>query len=70
MGGHTWSNVAPARIGWRKARASSSHGGAQCVELLLTSDEAMIRDSKNQGGPRLSVPAAGWRGFLASAKDY
>ena len=45
---------------WRKASYSSGNGGA-CVEAGNTGRGVAVRDSKDQDGPRLAVPAAQWR---------
>jgi hypothetical protein len=45
---------------WRKASYSSGNGG-NCVEAGNTGRGVAVRDSKDQDGPRLAVPAAQWR---------
>ncbi|HVK19827.1 MAG TPA: DUF397 domain-containing protein [Actinokineospora sp.] len=53
--------------GWRKSSYSGS-SQTSCVEVLLRSDLANIRDSKNADGPRLAVGASSWSTFVASVK--
>ena len=53
---------------WRKARRSSSNGGA-CVEVARNLPLIVaIRDSKDPGGPKLVTTPAAWRAFTASVK--
>jgi Domain of unknown function (DUF397) len=49
-------------IRWKKSSRSGNQG--ECVELAHTL--SAIRDSKNPGGPVLSVPTAG---FVAAVRD-
>ena len=46
---------------WRKS-SHSGNGGGNCVEVT-SRREVLVRDSKDQDGTRLTVPAAGWRAF-------
>jgi hypothetical protein len=54
----------PAYTRWRKSSFSQG-SGSSCVEVALAEDRAGLRDSKNTGGPILTVPALAWRGFIA-----
>ncbi|HEV2781027.1 MAG TPA: DUF397 domain-containing protein [Actinophytocola sp.] len=56
------------RIVWRKSSFSSSHSG-QCIEIACVADSTLLRDSKNQTGPRLSFSSDSWREFLTSTKS-
>lgn len=48
---------------WVKAKRSGGSGG-NCVEVATLPDSTrLVRDSKNPEGPRLTVPASGWRAF-------
>ncbi|MFC8663241.1 MULTISPECIES: DUF397 domain-containing protein [Streptomyces] len=49
---------------WFKSSYSDS-GGADCVEVALAPHTIHIRDSKNPGGPDLTVSGEAWAGFLA-----
>lgn len=49
---------------WRKARASGTQGGSDCVELHPV---GAVRDSKNPSGGHLDVPLTG---LVAAAKAY
>ena len=54
---------------WVKAKRSGSSGG-NCVEIATLPDSTrLVRDSKNPGGPRLTVPASGWRAFTEAIKQ-
>ncbi|WPO72453.1 MULTISPECIES: DUF397 domain-containing protein [unclassified Streptomyces] len=56
---------------WRKSSYSNDSGGA-CVEIApcpqATTSTTHIRDSKNPGGPALSVSADAWTAFLSWAE--
>lgn len=51
---------------WRKSSRSSAENA--CVELSVATARTEIRDSKNQAGATLSIPAGTWVGFLARVK--
>jgi len=54
---------------WKKSSFSDPNGG-NCVEAQQPSGEAVqVRDSKNPGGPVLSVTAAAWMSFIAGVRD-
>lgn len=48
-------------------RSSFCSNGA-CVEVARTLRTVQVRDSKDPAGPRLTVPVAAWREFIASVK--
>ncbi|MFF8695793.1 DUF397 domain-containing protein [Streptomyces sp. NPDC015144] len=52
--------------------SSHSSNGGQCVEvaanLIASRGTVPVRDSKNPGGPVLSVPAASFASFVAGVK--
>ncbi len=55
--------IAPnlSKLAWRK----SSRGDGTCVEVAsIEGVLAMVRDSKDPGGPVLSFPALSWVSFL------
>jgi hypothetical protein len=49
---------------WRRACEASA-----CVEVAPTTSHILIRNSANPDGPRLSVPRAQWRAFVAHLKQ-
>ncbi|MFG2873078.1 DUF397 domain-containing protein [Streptomyces sp. NPDC048338] len=51
---------------WFKSSYSSGSGD-DCVEVAVTPAIVHVRDSKDSGGPRLSLPAAVWADFVAHA---
>jgi hypothetical protein len=54
---------------WRKS-SHSSNGGQSCVEVARNLPGVVaVRDSKDPDGPKLIITAAGWRAFLAGARD-
>jgi hypothetical protein len=57
------STPEPALVSWRKSSHSAESGG--CVEFAPVPGGVLVRDSKNPGGPTLTVPAAAWHDFLA-----
>jgi hypothetical protein len=52
---------------WRKSRHSGSSAG--CVEWAVSAGLVGIRDSRDQGGPMIAVPAGDWRGFVRAVVD-
>ncbi|MEU4740004.1 DUF397 domain-containing protein [Actinosynnema sp. NPDC023658] len=51
---------------WRKSTRSNGGGNGNCVEVALAGRSARVRDSKNPGGPTVTLPD--WAGFLDAAK--
>ncbi|MFD3442685.1 DUF397 domain-containing protein [Streptomyces sp. NPDC058685] len=48
---------------WRKSTHSGSEGG-QCVEVAAHPAAIHVRDSKNPGGPSLTLDPAAWASFV------
>ncbi|MFE9607527.1 DUF397 domain-containing protein [Streptomyces sp. NPDC006012] len=52
--------------------SSYSQNGGQCIEvaanLVASRGLVPVRDSKNQGGPVLSLPAAAFASFVVGVK--
>jgi uncharacterized protein DUF397 len=55
--------VALDAYGWRKS-SYSQDVGSDCVEVALGA-AAFVRDSKNTGGPVLTIGVPAWRQFVA-----
>ncbi|MYT13575.1 protein of unknown function (DUF397) [Streptomyces sp. SceaMP-e96] len=53
---------------WHKSTYSGSAGG-DCVEVATCPHAIHIRDSKNPGGPILTLGAAAWSAFLADVAN-
>ncbi|WP_405721586.1 DUF397 domain-containing protein [Streptomyces sp. NBC_00046] len=53
---------------WRKSSYSGDEGGA-CVEIAAHTAAIHIRDSKNPGGPVLTVAPTTWSDFAGFAAD-
>ncbi|WP_328742807.1 DUF397 domain-containing protein [Streptomyces caniferus] len=49
---------------WRKSTYSGSEGG-DCLEVATCPHAIHVRDSKNPGGPILTLSATAWAAFLA-----
>lgn len=52
---------------WRKS--SYSGGGNDCVEVTITEDGAMVRDSKNPGQGIIAFAHDEWRVFLDAVRS-
>ncbi|WP_019063079.1 DUF397 domain-containing protein [Streptomyces prunicolor] len=50
---------------WRKSSYSDG-GGGNCVEIAACPHTVHIRDSKNPGGPTLTVSGEAWAAFVSS----
>ncbi|WP_416967097.1 DUF397 domain-containing protein [Streptomyces sp. 4F14] len=58
----------PPNPRWRRSSYSGSNNG-NCVEVADHSPGLVpIRDSKNPGGPMLTVPTPVWDAFISSLK--
>ncbi|MFD9869108.1 DUF397 domain-containing protein [Streptomyces niveus] len=52
---------------WRKSSYSGQTGG-DCIELAQPSEAGiLVRDSKNAGGPHLTLTSAAWVRFVSAA---
>lgn len=59
--------ITSIRPSWRKSSYSNSN--SNCVEAASQPGTVAVRDSKDPYGPRLAIPAAGWRAFTRAVKD-
>lgn len=50
------------QVGWRTSSYSTGQG--DCVQVAPAPDRVLVRDSKDPGGPALTVSAPAWRAFL------
>ncbi|TMQ97834.1 DUF397 domain-containing protein [Actinomadura soli] len=53
---------------WRKARKSGENGGA-CVEVASNLETVAIRDSKDPGGPKLTLNLTEFRHLTEALKS-
>ncbi|MFG2096490.1 DUF397 domain-containing protein [Streptomyces sp. NPDC048612] len=53
---------------WHKSTYSGSEGG-NCLEVAACPSAIHIRDSKNPGGPILTLSADAWSAFLADVTN-
>ncbi|MFG2432088.1 DUF397 domain-containing protein [Streptomyces sp. NPDC048590] len=51
---------------WFKSSYSSGSGDS-CIEVALAPEAVHVRDSKDEGGPRLSLTPAAWARFVIHA---
>lgn len=52
-------------LAWRKSSYSDNQGGA-CVEVAVAPGLVLLRDSKVNEGPRLSVGLKAWTALLSA----
>ncbi|GAA4531078.1 DUF397 domain-containing protein [Amycolatopsis samaneae] len=55
---------------WRKSSYSGGTGNSECVELLISTDQVGIRDSKAPEYGRLSIPAPAHRALLDTLRSH
>ncbi|MGP3999758.1 DUF397 domain-containing protein [Streptomyces sp. 8N706] len=55
-------------LAWFKSSHSSAQGD-DCVEVAVTEGVIHVRDSKDKGGPRLSIGRDEWARFVRFAAD-
>ncbi|TDQ04573.1 DUF397 domain-containing protein [Labedaea rhizosphaerae] len=48
----------------RTWRTSSHSGNVNCVQVSLTTADALVRDSKNTSGPSLRFTPKAWRALV------
>jgi uncharacterized protein DUF397 len=53
-------------LAWRKSTRSNSNG---CVEMVLSDQVVLLRDSKRPEGPVLSVSPRAWAALLARVRN-
>ncbi|HEV2784560.1 MAG TPA: DUF397 domain-containing protein [Actinophytocola sp.] len=58
------SDVEPRGVSWRKSSVSTTQPEA-CLEATCAADPMLVRDSKDQLGPRLAFPRRAWNVFIA-----
>ncbi|MFD9715671.1 DUF397 domain-containing protein [Streptomyces sp. NPDC059076] len=61
---HTATHELAPESAWRKSSYSDGTGNC-CVEIAHLTGQVGIRDSKDQQGPALLVPATTWNTFVA-----
>lgn len=63
-------NCVEVALDWHKSTYSDG-GGGDCVEVATCPHATTIhiRDSKNPGGPALTVSGEAWTAFLAEDRD-
>jgi Domain of unknown function (DUF397) len=55
------------RAGWRRSSYSGTDGG-NCIEAAAIPGTVLVRDSKDQYGPRLAFGRSAWEAFAATVK--
>jgi uncharacterized protein DUF397 len=56
-----------SRPAWRKSSYSNDQG-SNCVEVAVTDDQILVRDSKHPDGPTLAFTPSEWRAFVSGVK--
>ncbi len=49
--------------------SSRSTGGQDCIEVAQTSENCLVRDSKDPDGARLAISRQAWTTFTRSIKN-
>ncbi|MBT2480336.1 DUF397 domain-containing protein [Streptomyces sp. ISL-94] len=57
---------AAQELAWFKSSYSGAEGG-ECLEVAALTTHVFVRDSKQLGGPVLTVGPAAWAGFVGLA---
>lgn len=52
---------------WRKSTRSSVEG--QCVEVMMTDTEVLVRDTKDRGKPGHRFTHGQWAAFVGGVRD-
>ncbi|MFE3030163.1 DUF397 domain-containing protein [Streptomyces canus] len=66
-------SIASADAGRRPVwlRSSYSNGaGGECVECASTGTEVLVRDSKQETGPVITLAHGAWRAFIGAVLQY
>ncbi|MFE1172650.1 DUF397 domain-containing protein [Streptomyces sp. NPDC058773] len=66
--GSAGGNCLEVAYDWRKSTYSGSEGG-NCLEVATCPSAIHIRDSKNPGGPILTLSTAAWSAFLSDVTN-
>ncbi|MDI3423100.1 DUF397 domain-containing protein [Streptomyces luteolus] len=66
--GSEGGNCLEVAYDWRKSSYSSDQGG-DCVEIAAHPAAVHIRDSKNPGGPVLTIEPATWDAFISAQRS-
>ncbi|WP_336054822.1 DUF397 domain-containing protein [Streptomyces sp. CA2R101] len=64
--GSSGDDCVEVALSWYKSSYSGGDGDS-CVEIAACPTTVHIRDSKDQAGPQLAVPAPAWAQFVAYA---
>jgi Domain of unknown function (DUF397) len=60
------ANLDQIPIVWRKSKKSAS---GDCIEVALSDESVIVRDSKDRGGPVLSFALPDWAAFLSGVRS-
>lgn len=61
--GSDGGNCVEVAVPWHKSSYSGGSGG-NCVEVAEADNAVYVRDTKDRGGPALSVPGGQWSAFV------
>lgn len=59
-----------SELAWFKSSYSSNGNEGDCVEVAVTPDSVLVRDSKNAQAARLTFGEAAWAGFVPYAAKH
>lgn len=59
-----------AELNWRRSSYSNESGTGGCIECANFGRSTLVRDSKDQTGPRVSVDSSTWSAFVRLARTF
>jgi hypothetical protein len=53
---------------WRKSSASGGGASTNCIEVAISADAVLVRDSKVVAGPMLGFGSPDWAAFVSTLR--